>query len=68
MRAHGLPNYHDPTANSVYTPGHGFSIGPNDLPPGADKRTPTVRQAAEACESLLDAEVEASQLKNLAGK
>jgi hypothetical protein len=68
MRAHGLPDYKDPTATSRYTPGHGFSIQPGDLPPGADKRSPTVQQAAQACRSLLDAEVETSRLDRLAGK
>jgi len=68
MRANGLPNYHDPTASSVYTPGHGFGMTAADLPPGADKQTPTVQQAMHACRSLLDEEIRASALDQLAGK
>jgi|SRR5215470_2127559 len=68
MRAHGLPNFHDPTASSVYTPGHGFGMTSADLPPGADKRTPIVQQAMQACRSLLDEEIKASTLGQLAGK
>jgi hypothetical protein len=68
MRQHGLPNFKDPTANSVYTPGHGFGIEPDDLPAGADKETPIVAQAATACRTLLDAERVASTLDQLAGK
>ena len=68
MRAHGLPNYKDPTANSVYTPGHGFGMSPDDLPPGADKTTPAVHEAMTACRSILDAEIAASRLDQLAGK
>jgi hypothetical protein len=68
MRAHGLPNYQDPTASTVYTPGHGFGVTAADLPPGADKRTPIVQQAMQSCRSLLDEEIKASALDQLAGK
>jgi hypothetical protein len=68
MRAHGLPNIKDPTASSVYTPGHGFGLRADELPPGVDKRSPIMRQAFEACRSELDAEVKASSLDQLAGK
>lgn len=68
LRAHGLPNYRDPTASSEYTPGHGFGITGDELPPGADKRNPTVQQAFQACRNLLDDENRASTLDQLAGK
>jgi hypothetical protein len=68
MREHGLPNYRDPTADSDYTPGHGFGMSAEDLPPGADKGTPAVQQAMTACRELLDAEISASKLDQLAGK
>jgi hypothetical protein len=68
MRTHGLPNVKDPTANSTYTPGHGFGMSADELPPGADKRNPTYQAAASACRSLLDDEIKASGLDQLAGK
>jgi len=68
MRAHGLPNIKDPTANSIYTPGHGFGVTADELPPGVDKRSPVLQQAIEACRSVLDAETRASSLDQLAGK
>jgi hypothetical protein len=68
LRQHGLTTYHDPTANTPYTPGHGFGIQPQDLPPGSDKGTPTVQTALDSCRSLLDAEIDASRLDHLAGK
>ena len=68
LREHGLPDMHDPTASSNYTPGHGFGITGGELPPGADKGTPVVQQAFQACRSLLDAEIRASTLTELAGK
>jgi hypothetical protein len=68
LRAHGLPNVKDPTANSLYTPGHGFGLRADELPPGMDKRSPIMRQALDACRSILDAETAASSLDQLAGK
>ncbi|MFL6124723.1 hypothetical protein [Actinophytocola sp.] len=68
LRAHGLPNVKDPTASSPYTPGHGFGLRADELPPGVDKRSPILRQALTACRSILDAETAASNLKQLAGK
>jgi hypothetical protein len=67
LRQHGMPNYRDPTAASEYTPGHGFGISQDEMPPGADKTNPTVQQAFSACRSLLDAENAASNLSNLSG-
>ncbi|WP_426504418.1 hypothetical protein ACPPVO_43600 [Dactylosporangium sp. McL0621] len=64
MRANGLPNYHDPTANSRFTPGHGFGLQPGDLP--GDKNDPTVQHAAQACRSIIDEEARASSLGSLA--
>jgi hypothetical protein len=40
----------------------------DELPPGMDKRSPVMRQALEACRSILDAETAASSLDQLAGK
>ena len=64
MRAHGLPQYPDPTARSVYTPDHGFQNGANALPSGG-KGSPVYQRAAHACRSLLDAEIAASTLASL---
>jgi hypothetical protein len=68
MRAHGLPMFRDPTATTPYTPGHGFGMSAEDLPPGADKGTPAVRQARDACHVEVDSEISASALNQLAGK
>jgi len=64
MRAHGLPNYKDPTVNSHFSPGKGFSLDPEALPPGG-KQNPILQRAAEACRSFLDAEAAQSSLGNL---
>ena len=68
LRAHGLPNVKDPTANSPYTPGHGFGLRADELPPGVDKRSPIMRQALDSCRTVLNAEHTASSLDRLAGK
>jgi len=68
LRANGLPHITDPTAASPYTPGHGFGLRGDELPPGADKRSPVVQHAFGACRSILDAEIQASNLSNLSGK
>ncbi|HEY3262202.1 MAG TPA: hypothetical protein VGJ95_18385 [Pseudonocardiaceae bacterium] len=68
MRENGLPAFHDPTADSPYTPGHGLGMRAEDLPPGADKQTPAVQHAMQACRELLDAEIRASALDQLAGR
>jgi hypothetical protein len=39
-----------------------------DLPPGADKRTPIVQQALQACRAVLDAEIRASTMDQLVGR
>jgi hypothetical protein len=64
MRANGLPNYRDPTANDTFTPGHGFGMHPEDLP--GDKSDPTVQHALEACRPVLDAAAQASSMGSLA--
>lgn len=64
MRAHGLTNYRDPTASTQFTPGHGFGITGDELPPGG-KTNGLVQQAIQACRAALDQEVNASQLANL---
>jgi hypothetical protein len=68
LRQNGLPNMHDPTAESVYTPGHGFGVTASDVPPGVDKRSPVMQHAFQACRTLLDAEIRASTLDQLSGR
>jgi hypothetical protein len=64
LRAHGLPNVQDPTAQSPYTPGHGFGFSRNEIPAGG-KADPTYQAAAHACRTILDAEIRASTLASL---
>jgi len=64
MRAHGLPNFHDPTAQSTYTPGHGFQLTLGEIPSGG-KTDPTYLRARQACNSAIAAEVRASTLASL---
>jgi hypothetical protein len=64
-RAHGLPNVHDPTANSPYTPGHGFGLTGNEVPTGG-KQSQGFQQASHACRAQIDAELRASTLSSLA--
>ena len=68
MRQNGLSKMKDPTAQTPYTPGHGFGMSADELPPGADKRSPVVQHAFQACRSILNAEIEASKLTKLAGQ
>jgi hypothetical protein len=67
LRANGLPNYRDPTSQSVFTPGHGFGVSADELPNNGrlGKTDPTVQRALSACRSLLDAEIAASTLSSL---
>ena len=64
MRAHGLPNLKDPTVDSHFSPGKGFSLPHEGLPPGG-KQNPILQRAVDACRPLLDAESAASSLGNL---
>ena len=64
MRAHGLPNDADPSARTPYTPGHGFGMTDSEVPAGG-KASPVFQRAAQACRSLLDAEIRASTLTSL---
>ena len=64
MRAHGLPNDQDPTAQTPYTPGHGFGFTRDEIPAGG-KASPVYQRAAQACRSLLDDEIRASTLASL---
>ena len=64
MRANGLPDYPDPTVNSHFAPGKGFSLDRHALP-AAGKRDPTVLRALDACRKLLDEEAALSSLGNL---
>ena len=64
QRAHGLPNVKDPTANSPYTPGHGFGLTGDEVPTGG-KASHGFQEAAHACRSQVDAEIRASTLSSL---
>jgi hypothetical protein len=64
LRAHGLPNVQDPTAQTPYTPGHGFGLRAGEVPAGG-KSSSAFQEAAHACRALLDAEIRASTLASL---
>ena len=64
-RAHGLPNVHDPTARSPYTPGHGFGLSADEVPAGG-KASAGFQGALRACHRLESAEIRASTLSSLA--
>jgi hypothetical protein len=68
LRANGLPNMRDPNSESEFTPGHGFGLSSDELPNNGalGKQDPVVQRAFAACRSLLDAEIRASSLSNLA--
>ena len=63
-RLHGLPNVTDPTAQSGYTPGHGFGLSGNEVPAGG-KASPGFQEAIHACHTQIDAEIRASTLGSL---
>lgn len=67
LRAHGLPDYRDPTSRTPYTPGHGFGITADEMPNSGSggKANPIFQQATAACRSQLDAEIRASTLSSL---
>ncbi|HEX8008011.1 MAG TPA: hypothetical protein VF482_16465 [Trebonia sp.] len=64
MRAHGMPNVQDPTAQTPYTPGHGFGMTASEVPPGG-KQSPVWQHAAHACRAQITAEIRASTLASL---
>lgn len=64
LRAHGLPNIKDPTSTTVFVPGHGFGLTPDEVPAGG-KQNPVVQQALEACRSVENEETRLSTLENL---
>jgi hypothetical protein len=64
LRAHGLPRVTDPSAQSPYTPGHGFGFTGSEMPSGG-KQDPAWQRAAQACRAVLDAEIQASTLSSL---
>lgn len=64
LRQHGLPKVKDPTVDTHFTPGHGFSLDPDAAPPGG-KQSPVLQQAVDACRTILDQEERASSLGNL---
>jgi hypothetical protein len=65
LRAHGLPHVSDPTANSIFVPGHGFPMNPRELPPDA-KANPVFWRAFAACKTQEDETIRLSTLGNLA--
>jgi len=68
LRANGLPAVRDPTPDTPFTPGHGFSLTDQDFGgswPVGGKANPAVRAALQACRGLLDKEIEASTLSSL---
>lgn len=64
LRAHGMPHVTDPTAQSTYTPGHGFGMTASEVPPGG-KQSPVWQQASRACAAQINAELQASTLGSL---
>jgi hypothetical protein len=64
-RAHGLPNMHDPNAQSPYTPGHGFGHSAAEIVGGKD--SPGFTAFRTGCRAVIDAELRASTLASLGG-
>jgi hypothetical protein len=64
MRANGLPNFKDPTADTRFAPGKGFGLDAESIPAGG-KQNPAVQRALEACRRVLDEEAALSSLGNL---
>jgi hypothetical protein len=63
-RRHGLPDIQDPSAHTLYTPGHGFGMQVSEIPAGG-KLSHGFQQAARACHTLIAAEIRASTLSSL---
>jgi hypothetical protein len=63
-RVHGLPGVHDPTAQSPYTPGHGFGMQGSALPAGG-KQSQGFQEALHACHRQITGEIQASTLSSL---
>ena len=71
LRAHGLPNWPDPKATDSFDPGHGFQVSDEAfagaVPAGANPKASSVFQhAIKACQTETKAEINDSQLSNLA--
>jgi len=68
LRAHGLPNYRDPTSATPFAPGHGFDMTPDELTDNGalGKGDPFALRAFDACRHEQDAEIAASTLQSLA--
>lgn len=68
LRAHGLPNYRDPTGSTPFAPGHGFDMTPDELSTNGalGKDDPTLQRAFDACRHEQNAEIAASTLRSLA--
>jgi hypothetical protein len=64
FRAHGMPNVKDPTAQTPYTPGHGFRMTADQFPAGG-KASPVFQHTAQACQAQNQAEFRASTLVSL---
>ena len=58
------PDDADPTANTPYTPGHGFGLSAGEVPAGG-KLSHSFQQAIRACARLDAAEIRASTLSSL---
>jgi hypothetical protein len=68
LRAHGLPNYRDPTSSTPFAPGHGFDMTPDELTNNGalGKGDPFAQRAFDACRHEQYAEIAASTLQSLA--
>jgi hypothetical protein len=68
MRANGITAMRDPDSSTQFTPGHGFGLTADELPNNGrlGKQDPTLRRAIQACRPVLDAEIRASTLAELA--
>jgi hypothetical protein len=67
LRANGLTELRDPTADSPFTPGHGFALSSDRLPNSGGKGDPMVQHAMEACSAQADEEIRQSSLGSLGG-
>ena len=71
LRAHGLPNWPDPSPSDTFDPGHGFQVTDaafaGAVPPGANpKQSSAFQTAITACRAENDAVQRDSQLSSLA--
>jgi hypothetical protein len=64
LRAHGLPRYKDPTADTHFSAGKGFGLDADAIPPEG-KKSPILMRAVDACRQLLDEEASLSSLGSI---